>query len=169
MLLSFAQFEREVTAERIRDKIAASKRKGLWMGGNVPLGYDADGRSLKINESEAKTVRALYDLYREHGTIRLVKEATGNLGFRTKRRVAPDGKVSGDQSFDRGHIYQILTNLIYAGRIRHKAQVHDGQHDAIIPPEDWDALQARMQGHAARKRKGQPRGAGKVQRSQLAG
>jgi len=169
MLLSFAQFEREVTAERIRDKIAASKRKGLWMGGNVPLGYDADGRTLKINEIEAKTVRALYSLYSEHGTIQQVKEATGNLGLRTKRRVAPNGKVSGDQSFDRGHIYQILTNPIYAGRIRHKNLVHEGQHDAIVSPEDWDALQARMQGHAVRARKGQPRGSGKVQRAQLVG
>lgn len=139
------------------------------MGGNVPLGYDADGRTLKINDAEAQTVRTLYELYQEHGTIRMVKEATGNLGLRTKRRVAPDGKVSGDQSFDRGHIYQILTNPIYAGRIRHKNLVHEGQHEAIVPPEDWDALQARMQGHAVRARKGQPRGSGKVQRSRLVG
>ncbi len=169
MLLSFAQFEREVTAERIRDKIAASKRKGLWMGGNVPLGYDADGRTLKINEREAETVRALYDLYREHGTIRQVKEAAGALELKTKRRVAPNDKVSGDQSFDRGHIYQILTNPIYAGRIRHKGQVYEGQHEAIIPTENWDALQVRMQEGAARARKGRPRGSGKVQRSRLVG
>ena len=169
MLLSFAQFEREVTAERIRDKIAASKRKGLWMGGNVPLGYDPDGRTLKINEREAETVRTLYNLYREHLTIRCVKENADNIGLVTKRRIAPDGTQSGGQPFSRGHIWQVLTNPIYAGRIRHKNLVHEGQHDAIIPTGDWDALQARMQGSAARKRKGQPRGAGKVQRSRLVG
>ncbi|EAR52002.1 resolvase [Oceanicola granulosus HTCC2516] len=80
MLLSFAQFEREVTAERIRDKIAASKRKGLWMGGRVPLGYDPDGRSLKVNEGEAETIRTLYGLYEGHGTIRAVKAEADRLG-----------------------------------------------------------------------------------------
>ncbi|NNE81094.1 MAG: recombinase family protein [Silicimonas sp.] len=169
MLLSFAQFEREVTAERIRDKIAASKKKGLWMGGNVPLGYDADGRSLKINEAEAKTVRALYVLYRQHPAIRRVKEEADGLGLVTKRRVAPDGTPSGGQQFTRGHIWQVLTNPIYAGRIRHKGQVYEGQHDAIILATDWDALQKRMQEGAARVRKGRPRGSGKVQRSGLAG
>jgi site-specific DNA recombinase len=169
MLLSFAQFEREVTAERIRDKIAASKRKGLWMGGNVPLGYDADGRTLKINEAEAQRVRTLYDLYRETGTIRQVKEKARALGLKTRRRVAPDGRASGGQLFDRGHIYQILTNPIYAGRIRHKGKVFDGQHEAIIPACEWDALQARMQGEAARKRASLPRGSGKVQKSGLVG
>jgi site-specific DNA recombinase len=85
VLLSFAQFEREVTAERIRDKIAASKRKGLWMGGNVPLGYQPDGRTLKIEEAEAVVVRKLYDLYLEHQTIGLVKERAEALGLRTKK------------------------------------------------------------------------------------
>ncbi|MGI9388711.1 MAG: recombinase family protein [Boseongicola sp.] len=169
MLLSFAQFEREVTAERIRDKIAASKRKGLWMGGNVPLGYDAHGRTLKINAAEAKTVRSLFCLYREHLTIRRVKEEAEILRLRTKRRVAADGKVSGDQPSDRGHIWQILTNPICAGRIRHMDQFYEGQHDAITPAADWDALQARMQEGAVRVRKGRPRGSGKVRRSLLAG
>lgn len=158
MLLSFAQFEREVTAERIRDKIAASKRKGLWMGGNVPLGYDADGRTLKINEAEARTVRTLYDLYEKDLTIRLVKEEALSLELRTKRRVSQDGRVSGGQPFDRGHIYQILTNPIYAGRIRHKGQVFEGQHEAIIQPESWDTLQERMQTGAARRRENKARG-----------
>ncbi len=170
MLLSFAQFEREVTAERIRDKIAASKRKGLWMGGNVPLGYDADGRTLKINEAEAQTVRSLYGLYQQHLTIRRVKADARYLQLRTKRRVAPDGRVSGDQLFDRGHIYQILTNPIYAGRIRHKGKVYEGQHDAIIPAEDWDALQSRMENGAVRRREHKARGASrKTARSLLTG
>lgn len=86
MLLSFAQFEREVTAERIRDKIAASKRKELWMGGNVPLGYRADGRPLKIDDTEAKTIRKLYELFLACGTLREAKMAADELGIRSRRR-----------------------------------------------------------------------------------
>ena len=95
MLLSFAQFEREVTAERIRDKVAASKRKGLWMGGRVPLGYEKDGRTLRINEAEAETVRTLYALYRKHGTLRQVKAEADRLRLRTKQRFAADGTRTG--------------------------------------------------------------------------
>ena len=152
MLLSFAQFEREVTAERIRDKIAASKRRGLWMGGNVPLGYDPDGRTLKINSDEAKTVRALYDLYEQYGTVREVKAAADQRGLRSRQRLAADRKRTGGGAFDRGHIHHILTNPIYAGRIRHKALVHEGQHDAIIDPDRWDRLQQVMQDGAAKGR-----------------
>ena len=152
MLLSFAQFEREVTAERIRDKIAASKRKGLWMGGYVPLGYDADGRTLRINESEAKTVRTAYDLYREHGTIREVKEAAAVLGLRSKRRTVADGRMRGGIPLDRGHIHHILANPLYAGKIRHKGQVHDGQHPPIIDPDAWNAVQAQLTAEARKPR-----------------
>ncbi len=152
MLLSFAQFEREVTAERIRDKIAASKRRGLWMGGLVPLGYDADGRTLKINEREAATVRRLYDLYQEHSTVREVKTAADNLGLRSKQRSTASGKRTGGVLFDRGHIHQILTNPLYAGRIRHKALVHEGQHEAIITPERWDRIQTMLQDGASKSR-----------------
>lgn len=153
MLLSFAQFEREVTAERIRDKISASKRKGLWMGGKVPLGYDPDGRTLRINESEAKTIRALYNLYEELGTVRQVKDAADRLGLRSRHRKEGDGTTSGGGPFDRGHIHYILTNPIYAGRIRHRRQVYDGQHPAIINPDHWDAIQDRLQDGAARPRR----------------
>ncbi len=152
MLLSFAQFEREVTAERIRDKIAASKRRGLWMGGLVPLGYDADGRTLKINEREAATIRKLYDLYQEHGAVREVKAAADNLGLRSKQRSTASGKRTGGVPFDRGHIHQILTNPLYAGRIRHKVLVHEGQHEAIITPERWDRIQAMLQEGASKSR-----------------
>lgn len=127
MLLSFAQFEREVTAERIRDKIAASKRKGLWMGGNVPLGYEADGRTLKINNPDAKTICHLYDLYEQHQTVRAVKEEADRLKLRTKKQTRKSGEVSGGGAFDRGHIHHILTNPIYAERIRHKTKVFEGQ------------------------------------------
>ena len=117
MLLSFAQFEREVTAERIRDKVAASKCKGLWMGGRVPLGYEKDERTLRINEAEAETVRTLYALYRQHGTLRQVKAEADRLGLRTKRRFAADGTRTGGLPFRRGHLHCLLTNPLYAGRI----------------------------------------------------
>ena len=144
VLLSFAQFEREVTAERIRDKIAASKKKGLWMGGTVPLGYQAQGRTLKIDETEAKTIRNLYDLYVELGCIREVKERADKLDLRTRRRVLGDGRIKGGGPFGRGHIHHILTNSIYAGRIGHKGKVYNGQHPAIIDPDVWDQVQAKL-------------------------
>lgn len=152
MLLSFAQFEREVTAERIRDKIAASKRKGLWMGGRVPLGYDPDGRSLKINEAEAETIRTLYDLYERHGKIRAVKNEAERLGLRSRRRKVSNGRVTGGIHFNRGHIYHILTNPLYAGRIRHRDKVHEGQHPALIEPERWARIQQQLQEGATRQR-----------------
>ena len=149
MLLSFAQFEREVTSERIRDKIAASKRKGMWMGGHVPLGYCADGRTLKINEAEGPTIRTLYDLYRKLGSVREVKDRAEAPGFRSRRRARSCGRVSGGIPFDRGHLHHILSNPVYAGRIRHKGQVYDGQHPAIIDPKTWDKVQELLQSGAA--------------------
>ena len=153
MLLSFAQFEREVTAERIRDKIAASKRKGLWMGGLVPIGYDADGRTLSINEAEAATIRTLYDLYEAHQTVRAVKEQADRLKLQTKVRAAADEPVRGGGPFARGHIHHILTNPLYAGRIRHRKLVHDGQHPALIDPTRWDRIQELLQDGAAKDRR----------------
>ena len=165
VLLSFAQFEREVTAERIRDKIAASKKKGLWMGGYVPLGYQADGRTLSIDEGEATTIRKLYDLYLEHRVLRVVVDKATELGFRSRRRERSDGRVSGGRVFDRGHIHHILTNPIYAGRIRHKGKVYDGKHPAIVEPETWDHIQ-RLLSDAASKARGYKK---KGLRSPLAG
>jgi DNA invertase Pin-like site-specific DNA recombinase len=165
VLLSFAQFEREVTAERIRDKIAASKRKGLWMGGNVLLGYEADGRSLKIDEAEAATFRTLYELYLEHGLNRAVKERAEDLGLRSRRRVRGAGRISGGIPFNRGHIHHILSNPIYAGRIRHKRHIYEGQHPAIIDPAIWDHVQTMLEGTSAKAR-GTSR---KATRSLLAG
>ncbi len=141
MLLSFAQFEREVTAERIRDKIAASKRKGLWMGGNVPLGYEPDGRTLKIKENDATTIRMIYDLYHRHRNIRIVKAEADRLGLKTAIRTLSSGRLKGGTEFSFGHIYHILTNPIYAGRIRHKTKVWPGQHPALIDPDEWDGVQ----------------------------
>jgi site-specific DNA recombinase len=155
VLLSFAQFEREVTGERIRDKIAASKKKGLWMGGFVPIGYDADGRTLKINEADAETVRTMYRLYRELGSVDALKEELDRRGTSTKVRPGRRGAMAGGSPFSRGHLYRMLQNPLYAGRIAHKKQVYEGQHPAIIDHETWDAVQARLQqnGHEHKVRR----------------
>ncbi|WP_370321951.1 recombinase family protein [Oricola sp.] len=154
VLLSFAQFEREVTAERIRDKIAASKKKGLWMGGNVPLGYEPDGRTLQIVEYEASTVRTLFELYLEHGSIKAVKQQADRMGLRTKARSGEGAncQAAGEAPLERGHVYYILTNPIYAGRIRHHSQIYDGQHPAIIDPAVFDYMQQRLKETAGRGR-----------------
>ena len=148
MLLSFAQFEREVTGERIRDKIAASKRKGLWMGGNVPLGFEPNGRTLTIVEAEAKTVRTLFRLYLKLGTVRLVREEADRIGLRTKVREAVDRRMRGGRPLSRGHIYHLLSNPIYVGRIAHKGKSYEGQHSPIIDTETWDAVQKRLAAQA---------------------
>jgi hypothetical protein len=152
VLLSFAQFEREVTGERIRDKIAASKQKGMWMGGNVPLGYDASERTLVINPAEAETVRRIFALYRELGYVRRVKEAADQLGFRTKRSITADGTERGGKSLSCGHIYRLLANPIYTGQITHKGQLYPGQHPALIDTETWAALQNQLAVKARRHR-----------------
>lgn len=152
VLLSFAQFEREVTSERIRDKIAASKQKGMWMGGSVPLGYDAVARKLRINTEEAKTIRLLFELYLKRGSVRELQEECYRLGLRTKLRTMLDGRQSGGNAFCRGHLYRILSNPIYIGRIPHRDRSHDGEHEAIIDAETWDKVQAQLAMNAGRKR-----------------
>ncbi len=112
VLLSFAQFEREVTAERIRDKIAASKKKGLWMGGLVPLGYDAKDHTLVVNETEAETVRTIFQLYLEFGCVRRVKEEVDRRGLVSKHRQFESGKAYGGVAFTRGRIYHLLSNPV---------------------------------------------------------
>ncbi len=133
MLLSFAQFEREVTAERIRDKIAASKAKGLWMGGIPPLGYEPDGRTLAIVEEHAALVRTIYARYQQLGTVRLVAQGLKAEGLTCPQRKTASGKPYGGRAFQRGQLYDILRNPIYTGRIAHRGELHQGQHPAIIP------------------------------------
>ena len=148
VLLSFAQFEREVTGERIRDKIAASRRKGMFMGGNVPLGYDLIDHRLIINNDEAKTVRTVFDLYLKLGSVRLVKAELDLRGLQTKRRASRsvDGleHSSGGASFGIGHIYYLLKNPVYVGSVRHKGTVHPGRHEAIVGIDIWNAVQAQL-------------------------
>ncbi len=152
MLLSFAQFEREVTGERIRDKLAASKAKGMWMGGATPYGYRHEGRSLKIDVNEAEIVRELYRLYDAFGSIRRVKEEADKRGNRTRLRLYDSGRNRGGVPFTRGALHHLLTNPVYAGRIKHKSQVYDGLHEAILAPEEWGRFQDRMS--AGRRERG---------------
>jgi len=151
VLLSFAQFEREVTAERIRDKIAASKKKGLWMGGPPPLGYDVRDKKLVINRTEAQTVRQLFDLYVELGTVRRLKDEADRLGILTKKRKSKSGKETGGKPFTRGNLYQLLANPLYIGRVRHKEETYPGAHKAIIDQATWDAAQRILAGNAVER------------------
>jgi site-specific DNA recombinase len=144
VLLSFAQFEREVTGERIRDKIAASKRKGIWMGGCPPIGYDVCDRRLVINQADAETVRQIYQRYLKTGSVPKLKKALDRDGVVSKIRVSRKGNRAGGQSFSRGALYELLSNPIYIGEIRHKQERHPGQHDAILDRNLWEKVQKRL-------------------------
>jgi site-specific DNA recombinase len=154
VLLSFAQFEREVTGERIRDKIAASKRKGMWMGGVVPLGYDLNDRHLVLNPAEADQVKEIYRIYLKLGCVTKLQEYLEKEGVRSKRRVSRAGRASGGASYSRGALYLILHNRIYLGEITHKGASYPGQHPAIIEQKVWEQVQLKFQSNlqAARKR-----------------
>jgi site-specific DNA recombinase len=180
VLLSFAQFEREVTGERIRDKIAASKRKGMWMGGLVPMGYDVRDRHLVVNQAEAATVREIFRCYLELGSVRLLKAELDRRGLRSKVRTANNGlrsggnsfyrgalytvlrnpiyvgqvsrsgKARGGKQFSRGALYHLLSNPIYLGEIRHKHERHPGLHEAIVSRELWERVQQRLRDQGVR-------------------
>jgi DNA invertase Pin-like site-specific DNA recombinase len=132
MLLSFAQFEREIAGERIRDKIAASKAKGMWMGGTVPLGYDVHERKLVVNAAESETVRLIFQRYAELGSVALLRAELDRRNIRSKRREGAGGKLAGGQKFSRGALYLMLQNRLYRGEVAHKDNVYSGQHDAGI-------------------------------------
>jgi len=144
VLLSFAQFEREVTGERIRDKIAASKKKGMWMGGYPPLGYDVRDRKLVVNESEAEIVRSIFRRYQELRSVRLLKEQLDAAGIVSKNRMAPDGRPYGGKPFARGALYHTLQNRIYLGEIVHKNQAYPGEHAQIIDDDLWQDVQTTL-------------------------
>ena len=144
VLLSFAQFEREVTAERIRDKIAASKKKGMWMGGLVPLGYDKAETGLVINAGEAATVQRLFQAYLEAGTVRALKAIADREGLLSKTRRFKSGKLVEGRAFCLGALYHLLSNPIYIGKIAHKSEIHDGQHEPIINRDLWQSVQTQL-------------------------
>ncbi len=143
VLLSFAQFEREVTGERIRDKITASRRKGMWMGGVVPLGYDVIDKMLVVNETEAKTVRHIYTRYLALGYVRQLKAELDTEGYVSKVR-ATEGVHAGGRPFSRGALYTLLKNPIYIGKVTHQGKRYKGQHTALLETALWDKVQARL-------------------------
>ena len=142
VVLSFAQFEREVAGERIRDKIAASKKKGMWMGGLPPLGYDVRNRKLVVNQEEAKILLHIFRRYVEIRSVRALKAELDTAGIRSKRRTFADGTVYGDQKLSRGALYLMLQNRIYRGEITHKGNAYPGEHKTIVDKALWDKIQA---------------------------
>ena len=155
VLLSFAQFEREVTGERIRDKIAASKKKGMWMGGNPPLGYDvpqSGSRALTVNAAEANMVSSIFKTYLHLKSVHTLVSWLDVRGIRSKARTSRSGKAIGDRPFSRGAIYHLLRNRIYLGEIPHRGQSHPGLHPAIIEVGLFQAVQARLDDNSRRSR-----------------
>ncbi|MBV8922842.1 recombinase family protein, partial [Bradyrhizobium sp.] len=142
VLLSFAQFEREVIGERVRDKIAAAKKKGMWMGGMPPLGYDVKDHKLIVNDEEAQTVVDIYRRYLALKSVRALADELAGARVRSKRRVRHDGTQYGDQKLARGALYLMLQNRIYRGDITHKGNAYPGEHPAIIEAQLWDDVQA---------------------------
>src|SRR3981081_2039365 len=152
ILLSFAQFEREVIGERVRDKIAASKKKGMWMGGVTPLGYAIKDRKLVAVPEEAETVRLIFRRYRELGSVRLLKQDLDQQGIRSKQRTYGNGSRAGGQPFSRGALYALLSNPVYIGEIGHKGTRYPGQHEAILDRETWDSVQNQLRDGAPEQR-----------------
>jgi DNA invertase Pin-like site-specific DNA recombinase len=144
VLLSFAQFEREVTSERIRDKIAASKRRGLWVGGPVPLGYAVQNKKLVVVAEEAERVRLIIRLYLELGSLGRLLPELRRRGILTRRRELADGKVIGGIPFTRGPLAYLLRNRFYLGEVVYRGKVNPGEHAAILQPELFAAVQERL-------------------------
>jgi site-specific DNA recombinase len=153
VLLSFAQFEREVAGERIRDKFAASRRKGMWMGGTIPLGYDVKDRKLVVNKSEAETVRLILRRYLALGCVSKLRVDLDRKGVRSKQRVLTSGQVLGGCSFGRGALYHLLRNRIYRGEVMHKGIAYPGEHEAIVEEQLWNAVQIKLSGDILRQRR----------------
>jgi len=151
VLLSFAQFEREVIGERIRDKIAASKKKGMWMGGVPPLGYRAQDRKLVIVDSQAEVVRTIFRRYVALGSVRLLQQELEARGITSRSSTSASGRMRGSKPFSRGALYLLLRNRIYRGEIVHKGQSHPGEHTPIINQPLWDAVQAQLVSNAAQR------------------
>jgi site-specific DNA recombinase len=144
VLLSFAQFEREITGERIRDKIAASKKKGMWMGGFVPLGYDCVDRRLVINPIEADTVREIFRQYLRLGCVSKLKQFLEHKQIRSKIRTSNAGRTNGGATYSRGALYHLLNNRIYIGETVHRKESYTGQHQPIVPRDLWNKVAVRL-------------------------
>jgi len=153
ILLSFAQFEREVTGERIRDKIAASKKKGMWMGGMVPLGYNLEGRKLVLNPKEAQVVSKIFSLYLQLGCVRKLAKELDREKIRSKVWMTRTGARLGGVAFARGALYTLLRNRLYIGEIRHRDKWYPGEHKGIIPLELWQRVQFQLESNLKARRK----------------
>jgi site-specific DNA recombinase len=153
VLLSFAQFEREVAGERIRDKFAASRRKGMWMGGTIPLGYDVKDRKLIVNEVEAESVRLIFRRYLALGCVSKLRADLDQKDIRSKQRILTSGRVLGGCSFARGALYHLLRNQIYRGAVVHKGIAYPGEHSAIVDEELWNAVQSKLSGNVLQQRR----------------
>src|SRR5450759_917526 len=155
VLLSFAQFEREITGERIRDKIQASKRKGMWMGGTVPLGYNSIDKKLIVVPDEATQVRRIFALYRESGSVQKLQEKLFKSSEVSKVRITRSGKPRGGKPFSRGALYLILKNQVYRGQIPHRDAYYPGEHEAIIEQGLWDDVQGLLASNREARHLGQ--------------
>jgi len=158
VLLSFAQFEREVTGERIRDKISASKAKGMWMGGTLPLGYDRPlpmTHKLLINDDEAETVRWIFRRYLDLGSVHALQRELCQQGIKSKLRVTQNGRELGGTEISRGALFYLLRNQTYLGKIFHKDKIYDGEHEAIVDKTLFDKVQQLLDLHARRSRNAQ--------------
>lgn len=158
VLLSFAQFEREVTGERIRDKIGASKKKGMWMGGIPPLGYDVVERKLVVNEDEATLVRRLFSDYVRTDSLSMLMQHLRDQNVRTKTWITQDGKVRMGKLIDKGYIYKMLHNPVYYGMVRYQGEFYRGEHTPIITQELWDSAQGKLAKSNQRSLKGERKG-----------
>jgi hypothetical protein len=151
ILLSFAQFEREVIGERIRDKFAASRRKGMWMGGTPPLGYDVCDRKLVLNEKEAELVRLIFKRFLRLGSATKLAQELRRAGHATKSWTTQDGRHRAGKPIDKGALYKILNNRVYLGEAMHKGTSHPGEHDAIVDGETWDKVHNILAENARRR------------------
>jgi len=159
VLLSFAQFEREVIGERVRDKIAASKRKGIWVGGPVPLGYASINKKLLVIPEEAETVRLIFRRYLEVGSIRALVQDLDDRGIRTKRQVGGNGQTRGGIRFGVGPLAHLLRNRFYIGEVVYRGKVHSGEHQAIVDQALFEAVQTKLAASAVARQlrlKGSP-------------
>jgi DNA invertase Pin-like site-specific DNA recombinase len=149
VLLSFAQFEREVAGERIRDKVAASRRKGMWMGGSLPLGYDVKNRELVVNDAEAQTVRQIFESYLRLRSVADLKNELARLGIVSKRWTSRGGRTWGGTRLTRGALFWLLRNPVYVGRVSHKGQVYEGKQAPIVDLATWEQVQALLTGNTS--------------------
>jgi site-specific DNA recombinase len=152
VLLSFAQFEREVTGERIRGKIAASKRKGIWMGGVVPLGYRIEKRKLLVDEPERRTVRLIFERYLAVGSLPALQRDLRERGIVSRTRMLSSGRVVGGVAMTNGPLAHLLRNRVYLGEINHHGKSHPGEHEPIIPTDLFEAVQAKLAGNLTARR-----------------